>query len=62
MNEHRVLNMKEVGVYLGIGRDKTYELFKQEDFPSIQLGKTFVILEDDLIEWLKDHRGKRVYL
>ena len=62
MNEHRVLNMKEVGAYLGIGRDKTYELFRLEDFPSIQLGKTFVILEDDLIEWLKDHRGKRVYL
>jgi len=54
--------MKEVSMFLGIGRDKTYELFKQEDFPSIQLGKTYVILEDDLIEWLKDHRGKRVYL
>lgn len=57
-----VLNMKEVSMFLGIGRDKTYELFKQEDFPSIQLGKTYVILEDDLIEWLKDHRGKRVFL
>lgn len=62
MDEHRLLNMKEVRVYLGIGRDKTYELFKQEDFPSIQLGKSFVIFEDDLLEWLRDHRGKRVYL
>lgn len=62
MNENRVMNVNEVAKFLGFGKDKVYELFKQEDFPCMRLGKKFIVLEDDLIEWIKDHRGKRVYL
>lgn len=62
MNEHRLLNVKEVSVYLGVGQDTIYELVKQEDFPSIRIGRKFMVFEEDLLEWLKDHRGKRVYI
>ena len=61
MNENRLLSVKEVGAYLGIGRDKTRYLFTIEDFPGIKLGQKYLVFEKDLIEWLKDHRGTKVY-
>lgn len=61
MNENRLLSVKEVGAYLGIGRDKTRYLFNLEDFPTIKLGQKYLVFENDLIEWLKDHRGSKVY-
>lgn len=56
MEERKYLDMKEVGSYLGIGRDKTRMLFNKSDFPSIKIGKRFIVFEDDLYEYLKSKR------
>lgn len=61
-NDDKLLTMKEVGKMLGLGRDRTYELFRQKDFPCVKFNKTAVIYESDLHSYLKSHRGKIVYL
>lgn len=61
MDENRLLSVKEVQAYLGIGRDKARYLFGLEDFPSIKLGQKYLVFEKDLIEWLKLHRGTKIY-
>ena len=61
MNDE-LMTMKDVKSFLGIGRDKCYELFRQPDFPSIKFNKHAVVFKADLIEYLKDHRGTTIYL
>lgn len=62
MDENRLLTQKEVGEYLKMGRDKTRALFELESFPCIKLGQTRMVFESDLIDWLKDQKGKQIYL
>lgn len=56
------MTMKDVQNYLGLGRDRTYALFRLRDFPAVKFNKSAVVYEDDLITWLKDHRGMTIYL
>lgn len=60
--DDNLMTMKDVRVYLGIGRDKTYSLFKLPDFPSVKFNKYAVIYKSDLIQYLKEHRGVTIYL
>ncbi|MGN1156712.1 MAG: helix-turn-helix transcriptional regulator [Agathobacter sp.] len=62
MKEDKLMSMKEVQEYLGLGRDKTYALFRLRDFPAIKFNKSAVIYRNDLDSWLKEHRGMTVYL
>lgn len=61
MNDE-LMTMKDVREFLGIGRDKTYTLFKEPDFPAVKFNKHAVVFKEDLIEYLKDHRGTTIYL
>jgi len=62
MDENRLLSVDEVMEYLKIGRDKAYALFRLESFPAIHLNKQGLVFEQDLVSWLKLHRGCTVYL
>ncbi len=57
-----VLTKEDIQDILGIGRDKTRNLFKLKGFPVIYLNNKAVVLEDDFLEWLREHRGKTVIL
>ena len=61
MNDE-LMTMKDVRTYLGIGRDKCYQLFLQKDFPAVRFNKHAVIYKSDLVQYLKDHRGTTIYL
>ena len=53
MNTCQVLNVKQLAVYLGIGRNKAYELVHSSDFPALKIGKRIVVPKEQLDEWLK---------
>lgn len=61
MNDE-LMTMNDVRVYLGIGRDKAYSLFREPDFPAVRFNKHAVIYKSDLVQYLKDHRGTTIYL
>ena len=61
MNDE-LMTMNDVRIYLGIGRDKTYSLFREPDFPAVRFNKHAVIYKSDLVQYLKDHRGTTIYL
>ena len=44
---------------LGIGRNAAYELCNRADFPSIRIGKRFIIPVDGLREWLQTQSQKQ---
>ena len=39
MMEKKMLYVKDIQVYFGIGRDKAYSLMHNKAFPSIRIGK-----------------------
>ena len=60
--ENKLMNKDDVKKYLGIGRDRVNELFKLKSFPCIRINKTCYIYEEDLVNWLKMHRGQQIIL
>jgi predicted DNA-binding transcriptional regulator AlpA len=61
MNDE-LLDMKAVSKFLGLGRDRTYALFREPSFPAIRFNKRAVVFKEDLVQYLKDHRGTTIYL
>lgn len=53
-----MLGVNEIMQKMGIGRDKAYELIRQEKFPVIRVGRRFLVHEDVFDQWL---RGELTY-
>lgn len=58
----KLLKPNEVAEYLHIGRDKTYALLKMKGFPSVRIGKQYLVPEDKLDKWVNDKLGKQIFL
>lgn len=56
--EVKVLTVKELSNVLRLGRDKTYALIKSPGFPSICIGKRYIVTEQALNSWLKQYEHK----
>ena len=52
----------DVKNYLGIGRDTSYKLFKLSSFPAVHINNRGFVFKDDLDNWLRENRGKTIYL
>ncbi len=50
--EKYLLTVADVQKALGLGRDKTYRLFRQKNFPSIQIDGRLFVSQKSLEEWL----------
>lgn len=50
--ERLTLTVAEVGVLLGISRDKAYELAASRSFPSIHIGRRIIVPKAAFEEWL----------
>ena len=50
--EKYLLTVADVQQALGLGRDKTYRLFRQKNFPSIQIDGRFFITKKEFEHWL----------
>ncbi len=56
-NPFKNISVKDVAKDLHIGKNKAYELFKQNDFPSINIGRSWKIM---LLSYLLWKLNKRV--
>ena len=55
----RLLTVKEVQVILNIKKDKAYKLMKTSGFPSVQIGNSLRVPEDELEKWIKKYTYSR---
>lgn len=48
-----VMRVKDVQNFLDIGKTRAYELVREEDFPSIQIGSAWRIPKEQFEKWLE---------
>lgn len=59
MFENRItITLKEAAGMLGLSTATMYELVRSEDFPSIRVGKKFLISVEGLRNWVNVRSGK----
>lgn len=58
----RLLGVKDLQKRMGFGMEKTYALMHSVDFPSMKLGKSYFVTEENLEKWLKESEGKEIQL
>lgn len=56
-NPFAILSVQDVSKDLHIGINQAYELFKQKDFPSINIGKRKVITLATYLLWKMNKKG-----
>lgn len=53
----KILTIKDLANYLKISISKAYNLTNNKDFPTIKIGKSKRVDEDDLLSWLKKQKN-----
>lgn len=59
-NKSIMMTVKDVQNFLGIGRNRAYDIFKRKDFPAILIGKKYVVEQNAFYSWLKERREKKI--
>lgn len=54
--EENILRFKDIKDILKIGKNKIYDLFNRDDFPSFKIGKSWAVTSDNFWEWLSSYR------
>ena len=62
VDEEKWLTPKDVMEILPYGIQTIRKMFKMDGFPSVRLGRKFVVKRKDLDEWLNMNKGKEVLL
>lgn len=50
-----ILSAPPAAEFLGISRSLAYQLFRQKDFPTIQIGHRKLVRREALLAWLDAH-------
>lgn len=53
-----LLKTRDLQDQLSIGRDKAYKLMHTSGFPSIKIGDTYFVSQDELQKWLQRYTYK----
>ena len=53
------LNAELLAKVLGVGVSSAYELMHEKEFPSVRIGKRFIVPRDDLKRWMEEQVAKR---
>ena len=55
------LNAEMVAKVLGVSISSAYELMHEKDFPSVRIGKRFIVPREDLKAWIENFmlKGKQ---
>lgn len=56
--EKIVYDVADLQSVLGIGRETAYALMRNRSFPSIRVGRRFMVEKTALQDWLKQYKGK----
>jgi len=59
MGRKMIYTPKDVQEIFGLSKNVVYDIFRQETFPSIRIGKRHYITDEALSAWLKLYEGKR---
>jgi len=49
-----ILTVKDVSKYMRVNLTKAYEFFHRDDFPSLQVGKRYLVPKNRFLEWLDE--------
>ena len=49
------LNAEKLAKVLGVSISSAYELMHEKDFPSVRIGKRFVVPREDLKVWIENY-------
>ena len=53
-----ILTVKDVSKYMRVNLTKTYEFFHRDDFPSLQVGKRYLVPKARFLKWLDERIDK----
>ncbi|MBQ7562382.1 MAG: helix-turn-helix domain-containing protein [Lachnospiraceae bacterium] len=62
MTDNTFYNVKDLQTTLKIGRDKAYRLMASKDFPSMRIGKNYVVSSDAFQRWVKESENREIRL
>lgn len=62
MDYVKMLDIKDLQKILKIGRNSAYNLMKTPGFPSMQMGRKWLISEEAFKEWLKDNEYNKIWV
>ncbi len=62
MEQIKMLDIKDLQKILKIGRNSAYNLMKTPGFPSMQMGRKWLISEEAFKEWLKDNEYNKIWV
>ena len=51
------LNAEDISEALGIAISTTYELMKQKGFPSLKIGRRYVVEREKFTQWVQKNSG-----
>jgi excisionase family DNA binding protein len=54
-----MLGVTDIMKKMGVGRDRAYEIIKRGEFPSIKVGRRFLVHEQVFESWLKGENPKK---
>lgn len=52
-HERVMIGVNEIMQMMGIGRNRAYEIIKQKEFPSIKVGRRYLVHKEVFEKWLK---------
>ena len=53
------LNVNDLSSAIGIAPSSCYELMHEKGFPSVRIGKRFIVPREDLKRWMDEQVAKR---
>lgn len=62
MEKDRILKTKDLIEILGLGKTKIYQMLQLKIIPATKVGHQYLILESELMKWLKSNIDKEIYL
>lgn len=57
--EGATMPVRDLEIYLGIGRKKAYELVNSKGFPAFRIGRKVLISRDGLEKWMKEQQDRK---
>ena len=62
MDENKWLTPKDVSDILPYGIQTIRKMFNMDGFPSIRIGRKFMVKRKDLDKWLEENKGRNISL
>ena len=57
---NKMLTIKDIQNNLGIGKNNAYRLIKSPGFPTIKIGRKYLIPEDEFETWVQNSLHKKL--